>query len=236
MSSSIKNWEKFINSRPTISIGECHGWEILYLDTKDDHPKFGEPDHKFRPMLFLNSSSIAKNRLWPQLFKELGSDIEVTSFLIPITSQYHPDQQPIHNSYVKVPWEIIAPNQPIKTSYFSPLSGFALTDKEMYSLEDHDLNFQFIRKIGTVPREYQKALIATFFQKILEAEKIKRPYLADKNELQRLDWHDKYGSRGGKNNLVASYKQHHPTTTRFSRPALNQPPLPSVKSDDGPDL
>lgn len=230
------SWRKLINRAPQESLSELKSRSIIYVDTIDDQPRQNHPDHKFRPMLIILNKDVPKLSFCQKLFDSLGAEeAPYAMYLIPLTTQHHPDTQPLHHSHVPVAWDQIDPNlQQSKTSYFDPKNIFALREQEIYDLEDHDQNLRHVPVLGRMSDDYFDQFLDQAVTQINKMELVLHPELKTRSLLQRLDWHDKYGSRGGENSLVASYKQQHPATRRFQRPALNQPPI--KEPDNGPDL
>lgn len=233
---NTNSWRSFVEAAPQKLISQVPSRTIVYLDTKNDHPLPGNPDHKFRPVLLITGKvDIPQLGFCQKLFNSLQPDTDYSIFFIPLTTQHHPDLQPIHNSHVELPWNRITSNfKQNKRGYLKPREIFALKDKELYALEASDVDLQHVPMLGRLDDETYSQLVKQSYQNIINTEAILHPNLKTKSLLQRLDWHDKYGSRGGENPLVASYKQQHPATHRFQRPALNQPPI--KEPDDGPDL
>lgn len=229
-------WQNLIATAPQMPISYVRSRSIVYLDTKDDHPIAGHPDHKFRPMLLINGEQdITKLDFCDQLKLSLGSEVNYAVFLIPLTTQHHPDVQPLHLNHIEFPWNLIQPNlQQSKSSYLDPNAIFALSENELFDLEKSEPSMQNVPVLGRIDDQTYDQLISQVYEKSLQMEQVIHPDLKRKNITQRINWYEKHYSGGGENPLVASYKQQHPTTHRFQRPALNQPPI--KEPDDGPDL
>lgn len=230
-------WQNLIATAPQMPISYVRSRSIVYLDTKDDQPLPGNPDHKFRPMLFINGEQdIAKLDFCNQLKLSLGSEVNCAVFLIPLTTKHHPDVQPLHLSHIEFPWNLTQPNlKQSKSSYLEPNAIFALNVNELFDLEKSEPSMQNVPVLGRISDQTYGQLMSQVYEKSLQMEQVIHPELKRKNINQLIDWYEKYGSKGGENPLVASYKQQHPTTHRFQRPALNQPPI-KEPDDDGPDL
>lgn len=231
-------WRSFIEQAPQMPISEIPNGSIVYLDTKDDQPHPGEPDHKFRPFLIFNGAAYERDmNFCRNIAKKLGPDeAPYATYCVPLTTQHRPDQQPLHLSHVRAPWEDLAPQVEIKKAgFFDPNNAFAIKENDLYDLEASDPNLQHVPVLAQLSDQQQTDFDTEAMDQMLIMEQAFHPELQNKNRLQRERWHQRYGSRGGENSLVASYRQTHPHTKRFQQPALNQPPqVPPI--DDGPDL
>lgn len=232
-----QSWHQSIANAPTCALSEVPNRSIVYLDTKDDQPLPGHPDHKFRPMLVLNGPTAEDLEICKNLTNTLGEDASLAMYFIPLTTQHHPDSQPLHISHVPVPWHELTPNVVHdKPSFFDPNNVFAIKVDDLYAMEARHPHLQNVPILAQLSKSQQADLDQQGFDNILSMEAQRNPFLRRQNRLKREEWHEKFGSRGGENNLVAFYKLKHPNTTRFQRPALNQPKIPTPKTDDGPDL
>lgn len=232
-----QSWHQFINNAPTCALSEVPNRSIVYLDTKDDQPLPGNPDHKFRPILVFNGPTAEDLEICKNLTNMLGEDASSAMYFIPLTTQHHPKSQPLHISHVPVPWQKLAPNViQTKPSFFDPNSVFAIKVDDLYAMEATDPYLQNVPILAQLSKSQQADLDQQGFDNILNMEAQRNPFLKNQNRLKREEWHERYGSPGGENNLVASYRLKHPNTTRFQTPALNQPIIPDSKINDGPDL
>lgn len=232
-----QSWHQFIANAPTCALSEAPNRSIVYLDTKDDQPLPGNPDHKFRPMLVLSGPTAEDLEICKNLTNMLGEDSSSAMYFIPLTTQHHPESQPLHISHVPVPWHELMPNvTQHKASFFDPNNVFAIKVDDLYAMEATDPHLQNVPILAQLSKSQQADLDQQGFNNILNMEAQRKPFLKNQNRLKREEWHEKYGLPGGENNLVASYRLKHPNTKRFQTPALNQPIIPDSKIDDGPDL
>lgn len=231
-------WQSFVEQAPQMPISEIPNGSIAYLDIKDDQPRPGEPDHKFRPVLIFNGTAYENDmNFCRHLVKKLGpNEAPYATYYVPLTTQHHPDQQPLHLGHVRVPWETLAPHVELKKpGFFDPSGAFAIKENELYDLEASDHDLQHVPVLAQLSDQQQTDFDTQAMNQALIMEQVLHPELQNKNRLQREHLHQRYGSHGGENPLVASYRQAHPHTKRFQQPALNRPPQTPL-IDDGPDL